>query len=122
MGWAGGGVPANVTNAAGLGVHVQSDGSVLFDGPKLGFFGAAPVIQGAAITQTYSTAARTHPVMTAAAVASTASTQVTPFGFTTAAQADAIPTAINALEADLLAVKKLLNALINDHRSLGLLP
>lgn len=48
---------------------------------KLGLYGATPVTQPAAIT----------------APAATASTNVTPFGYTTSAQADAIVTAVRAI-------------------------
>jgi len=87
---------------------------------KLGFFNATPIVQPSAYTQTYSTASKTNPNVTTTAVDTTASTQVTPYGYSTSAQADAIPTQINALQADLLATKKLLNALIDDLQSLGL--
>lgn len=65
-------------------------------------------------TQTYSTAAATVPAATAVAVATTAATQTTPYGYAGATQADAIPVAINANAADILAVKKLVNQLIDD--------
>lgn len=75
---------------------------------------------GQAYTQTYTTADRVHPAATAGAVAATAATNVAPFGYLTAAQADAIPIAVNAIEADLLVVKKLVNALIDDLQAKGL--
>jgi hypothetical protein len=55
-------------------------------GGKLGFFTTAPVVQ------------QTNAV----AVATTASTQTTPYGYTTQAQADSIPVAINAIRTALL--------------------
>jgi hypothetical protein len=73
-----------------------------------------------AYTQTYAVAAKTVPAATAAAVATTAATQTTPYGFGSAAQADAIPVAINANAADILALKKVVNALIDDLQTLGL--
>lgn len=72
-----------------------------------------------AYTQTYSTAARTVPAATAVAVDTTAATDTTPFGYSEA-QANAIPVAINANAADILAVKKVVNALIDDLQALGL--
>lgn len=56
---------------------------------KLGFWNAAPIIQPVGAGQ--------------AAVVTTASTQTTPFGYTTAAQADAIVTLVNQLRSDLVA-------------------
>jgi hypothetical protein len=57
-------------------------------GQKFAFHNATPVIQRAGAAQT--------------AVVTTASTQTTPFGFTTAAQADAIVTLVNELRAALV--------------------
>jgi len=83
-------------------------------GALVGFYGTAPVAQAAAYTLTYSTAARTVPNATAVAV-STTGAALGFYGYTTAAQANAIPVAINALEADVLALKKLIVSLINDN-------
>lgn len=55
---------------------------------KLGFHNSTPVAQRAGAAQ--------------AAVAATAATSVTPFGFTTAAQADALVTLVNELRAALV--------------------
>ncbi len=55
---------------------------------KIGFWNATPVIQQASAAQ--------------AAVATTGSTNSSPYGFTTAAQADAIVTLVNQLRADLV--------------------
>jgi hypothetical protein len=52
---------------------------------KLGFYNAAPIAQRAGAAQ--------------AAVATTAATNVTPYGYTTAAQADAVVTLVNELRA-----------------------
>jgi hypothetical protein len=75
----------------------------------------------AAYTQTYATASRTHSNLTSAAVATTAATDTAPFGYATAAQADAIVTAVNALRTDLANAKQVLNAVIDDLQSQGLL-
>ena len=63
---------------------------------------------GTVFTQTYSTA---DPVVPAA-------TNSTPFGFSEA-QANAIPVAINALAADVLALRKALNAVIDELQAVG---
>ena len=79
-------------------------------GGKLGLFGVTPVVRAAAYNQTaYSTAARA----TTAAVAATGASNSTPYGYTTAAQADAIVSSINNL-------KQLVNALIDDAQAYGL--
>lgn len=80
----------------------------------------APTTPAAAYTKTYSTSARTVPNATVAAVATTGSTTSTPYGFSTSAQADAIPVAINALSADVLALKKLVVAIIDDLEAVGI--
>jgi hypothetical protein len=71
-------------------------------------------------TQTYDTAASTVPAATVAAVAETAATQTTPYGYADAAQADAIPVAINALTADVLALRKVVTQLIDDLQAAGI--
>lgn len=108
-----------------------SSGNFIFDavtGSKIGtsasqllaLWGATPAARPSAYTLTYSTAFKTHPAVTSTAVATNAATQVTPFGYATAAQADAIPVAINAVAADLLALKKFVNAMITDDKALGI--
>ena len=75
---------------------------------------------GSAYTQTYATAAKTVPAATvAAAVTTPATTGGSTYGFTQA-QADAIPVAINANAADILALKKVVNALIDDLQAMTL--
>ncbi len=73
---------------------------------------------GSAYTQTYSTAAKTVPAATQVAVVETAA-GLTAYGYTEA-QANAIPVAINAAAADILALKKVVNALIDDLQAAGI--
>ena len=73
---------------------------------------------GTAFTQTYSTSATTVPDATVEAVATTGATSSSPFGFAEA-QANAIPTAINALAADVLALRKVINGIIDELQSAG---
>ena len=75
---------------------------------------------GTAYTQTYATADTTVPAATVAAVATTGATTSTPYGYAGAAQADAIPVAINALTADVLALRKVINSLIDDLQAAGM--
>lgn len=104
-------------------VRVEVDGTEMFvaTSSALAFFNTAPQAQTAAFTQTFAAASRIHPVMTSAAVATTASTQTNPWGYTTQAQADAIPAAINALQNDVIATKEVLNQVIDDLQGYGLL-
>ena len=88
---------------------------------KLGFFGVTPVVQPSALTQTYSTADATLATPAATAVATTGATAVTPFGFTTAAQADDIVTQLNALRSDQLDLAQFVNSLVDKLQALGLL-
>ena len=82
--------------------------------PQLGFYGTVPVSQAAAYTKTYATASRVIPVATFTNLVTTAATNVTPYGFATQAQADAIATKVNALAADVLILKQLIVSLVND--------
>lgn len=84
-------------------------------GAARGFFGASAIPQPAHADQ----AAVTHTV--GDAVATTGATNTTPYGFTTAAQANAIVTNVNALRADVLALEKLANQMRADLVALGLL-
>jgi hypothetical protein len=75
-------------------------------------------------TKTYNTPATVIPVATAVAVATTgssvgAASGANVYAYTTSAQADAIPVAINALEADLLACKKLIVAIVDVLEAIG---
>lgn len=91
-------------------------------GTTVGFYSVTPATRPTAYTQTYATAAKTNPAMTSGSIATTGATNVTPYGFTTAAQANAIVSAVNALVlADVLDTKKLLNSVIDDLQALGLL-
>lgn len=96
------------------------DANLQHKGSKVGFYGVAATERASAYTQTYSTSDKTHANPTATAVATTAATATSPYGYTTAAQADAIVAAINALITDLADVKQLVNAVIDDLQSLGL--
>jgi hypothetical protein len=76
------------------------------------------ITRAAAYTKTYAVAARVIPVATVAAVVTTSSA-LAAYGFTEA-QADAIPVAINALAADVLALRKLLVAVVEDLEASGI--
>jgi hypothetical protein len=80
--------------------------------------GPAATHRFTAYTQTYATASRTVPALTSAAVGTTGSTNTIPYGFDSAAQADSIPTAINALRADVTALAQVVNSLIDDGEQL----
>lgn len=95
-------------------VRWETDGT----NAMVGFLGAAAVARPTAYTQTYATATRTHNNVTSSAVATTAAT-LAAYGYTQA-QADAIPVAINAIAADLLNLKQLVNSMIDDQQANGL--
>jgi hypothetical protein len=88
-------------------------------GGTVGLFGVTAAARTAAYTQTYSTASRTVPALTSAAVTTTAASNVTPWGYSTQAQADAIVAAINALRTDVDAVKQVVNSVIDDQQTYG---
>lgn len=110
----------NVAAATSLALQSNGSGRILLDATGLSFFGVATVARAAALTQTYATVSRTNPAMTSVAVATTAATSVGPFGYTTAAQADAIPVAINALRVDVEGIKQFVNAMADDFQAYGL--
>jgi len=97
------------------------DGDFDHNGTNVGFYGIAPVARSAAYTQTYATATRIHSNPTATSVATTAATNVAPFGYTTAAQADSIPVAINAAIIDIANIKQVVNQILDDFQLIGLL-
>ena len=73
-----------------------------------------------AYTQTYATADKTHATPTAVAVAVTGATNAVPYGYSQA-QANAIVAAANTNRADHLDLAQLVNAVIDDLQSRGLL-
>lgn len=98
---------------------VNIGGALNHDGSTAGFFNVTPVTRPTAYTQTYATADKTHANATAAAVATTGATSTTPFGYAEA-QANAIVTNLNAVIADHLDTKQLVNSVIDDLQALGL--
>ena len=74
----------------------------------------------AAYTQTYATADKTHANPAQGAVATTAATNVSPYGYSTAAQADDIVTQLNNARTDILDLKQLVNSVIDDLQAFGL--
>jgi hypothetical protein len=87
---------------------------------KIGFFGATPIVQGTAFTQTYTTATHTHAADTTLAVPA-GGTGTAAGGWDTAANRDAAINRINALRTDYLNTKQVLNGLIDDLQALGLI-
>lgn len=106
----------NVTISATTGSKIGQSTS------KIGFFGITAAARPSAYTQTYSTATRTHSNLTSVAVATTAaSTAAAAAGYATKTIANAIVTAINALRTDVTNLKGVVNSLIDDGQTLGLL-
>lgn len=87
----------------------------------IGFYGISATVRPDAFTQTYSTATRTHSNLTTSDMDTTAATNVAPYGFVTAAQADAIATKFNQLVDDVENAKQVLNQVIDDLQLNGLL-
>jgi hypothetical protein len=84
---------------------------------KTSFYGATPIVKPSAYTQTYSTADKTHANFTSADIGAFTGGTV---GFLDAAERDNIRTQFNALRTDVADVKQLVNSLIDDLQSLGL--
>lgn len=106
------------------------DGDLTHQGTLLGFYGATPVAQPAAYTQTYATATRTHAAPTAAALTdSSTGTASQTIGAIAGSGADAginnnfasVTDEINKLIADLANLKQLANSMIDDFQLNGLL-
>ena len=72
-------------------------------------------------TQTYATASRTVPAATALAPPA-GGTGAAAGAYDTAANRDLMIASITATQADLLALKQVVNSLINDHRTLKHVP
>lgn len=107
----------------GLDIDVTSAGV-----GKVGFYGVDPVVQRAAFTQTYSDAARVVPAATATALTVTDGAGTNDGTIpaitntaTTIAAVQELAANQAALIADDLAIKKVLNALIDDLQALGII-
>jgi hypothetical protein len=93
-------------------------GALNHDGASVGFFNTAPVAQAAAYTQTYSTASRTVPNPIAVQAVLTPTNGG--WGWATEAQAQAVDDNLNALVGDVVYLRQLINALIDDSQAYGL--
>jgi hypothetical protein len=71
------------------------------------------------LTQTYSTADATHAVAAQTAVATTGATNVTPFGYTTRAQANDIVAQLNNARLDILELKQFANSIADIVQATG---
>jgi hypothetical protein len=72
----------------------------------IGFYGASLIVQPASASQAvYTVTLTTFTTTVGADVATTAATNTTPFGFTTAGQANDLVSRTNQLRADVLALK-----------------
>ena len=119
-------VGGKVTGGGSNGLAIDGDGNVTIDGAlnhdgsTIGFYGVTPVTRPTVYTQTFSTADKTHENSTFAAIAETATTQTTPWGFASQAQGDAISVELNDLGDDVVDLKQLVNSIIDDLQALGL--
>ena len=87
----------------------------------VGFNGVAAVARPSAYTLTYPTNSRALAADAITDPATTAATSVTPFGYSTAAQADAIRAAVIEMHAELNNVRQALRQVIVDLQAYGLL-
>lgn len=107
-------------NVNGYEIRVAAGGLIADRDRAVNDVEGSQVLTQGAYTQTYSTTTRTVAAATATAVATDAATDTTPFGFATAEQADALVAAVNALIADNLVLRKLVNSLIDDLQAVGI--
>ncbi len=96
---------------------------------KLGFYNATPIVRPSAYTQTYSTADKTHAAFTSAdltgiTTSTTGSTLAEPSAAYTQSEMQQnfrrIQDQYNLLRADVADLKQLVNSIIDDLQSLGL--
>lgn len=111
-----------------IGGDAEIDGALNHDGTTVGFYGVAPATRPTAYTQTYSTADKTHAAPTAAAltVADGAGTNDGTIGAITGdasviAAVQELADQINKLIVDHADTKQLVNSVIDDLQTLGLL-
>lgn len=98
-----------LTVAPVVGGGAAGSGELKLNVTKYGVYNVTPVARPAAYTQTYAATTRTHAQ---AAVSTTAASNSSPYGYTSQAQADAIPLAINEL-------KQLVNQMLDDFQAQG---
>ena len=89
------------------------------NGTGIGFFAVTPVAQGSAYTQTYATADKTHNAITSADFPA-GGTGAAAGGWDTASNRDLAITRFNALRAEVIDLKNLVNSVIDDLQALGL--
>jgi len=85
---------------------------------NVGFFSVTPAARPAAYTQTYATATRTHSNITAATPSAYAAGAN---GYSTGAKASEVHAAVVAHQTDIANIKQVLNQVIDDLQTLGLL-
>jgi len=85
---------------------------------NIGFYNTTPVARPAAYTQTYATATRTHSNITAATPSAYAAGAN---GYSTGAKASEVHAAVVAHQTDIANIKQVLNQVIDDLQTLGLL-
>lgn len=113
--------------------EMEIDGALNHDGTTVGFYGVTPVTRPTAYTQTYSTTTRTHSNITAATLTdNTMGTKDNTIakvadGGETTTNADIndnfaeVTEEINALRTDIANIKDVLNQVIDDLQSVGIL-
>ena len=115
------GIDRPTDDSTGISVYFNTSTGVLsmWDGDTWQTYALIPT-SPTVYTQTYDTTYTTNPVSTFVDVALTAVTQTTPWGFATQAQGDAISVELNHLGDEVINIKQLINALIDDLQAVGL--
>lgn len=103
-------------------IRLKKDAIEGLDGAvdTLGFFAVTPSARPAAYTQTYATAARTHPALTSNAMPA-GGTGAAAGGWDTAANRNTAIAEFAALRTDVTDLKNLVNSIIDDLQAYGLL-
>lgn len=109
----------DTTGALILGVTAAGAVTLGKTGGSLGLLGAAAAAQGAAYTQTFATAGRTHTALTSA-VMPAGGTGAAAGGWDTAANRDQAIAEFAALRTDVTQLKNLINAIIDDLQAAGI--
>lgn len=87
---------------------------------KIGFWGATPIVRPSAFTQTYATASKTHANLTASNPPA-GGTGTAAGGYNTAANRDLMIASLTNAIADIVNLKQVVNAIIDDLQLEGLL-
>lgn len=112
--------PSIIASALTVAGGIVDQGALQVAG-NVGFYGAAPVARDNPYILAGAAANHTMQAISAVQPAATGSTNITPFGYTTAAQADAITTAVRNLVTDITTLQGNYRAVLAALQAYGLL-